>query len=71
MIFSRNRLDPKLSLLELGPFKLQVVKTFKYLGFQINNKLNWSNHIETIVGKCEKSINILKCLTSVWWGGHP
>lgn len=43
--------------------KVEWVETYKYLGIILNNKLNWSHHIENIANKAIKGINIIKSIT--------
>lgn len=70
VVFCRHR-HQHLNHINLGPFDFPVNKTVKYLGIHINSRLNWSKQIDYTVAKCQKSTNILKALTTTWWGGHP
>jgi hypothetical protein len=29
------------------------------------------SHLNYIIGKCEKGVNVLRALSGVWWGAHP
>ncbi|CAH2228573.1 jg20702 [Pararge aegeria aegeria] len=44
---------------------------FKFLGVFLDSRLNGIAHIDYILKKCEKNINILRALSGVWWGSHP
>lgn len=48
--------------------KLEQVKSFKFLGMWLDTKLTWIEHINRIVDKCKKIINIMRCLTGRDWG---
>lgn len=39
---------------------LETVKTHTYLGVEINNKLNWVNHIENATSKANKVLGLLR-----------
>ena len=39
--------------------KLEVVENAKYLGVNINNKMSWNNHIESITKKAHKTLGFL------------
>lgn len=39
------------------------VKVFKFLGVWLDEKLTNRTHVEKMVGKCEKIINIMRCLS--------
>lgn len=43
----------------------------KFLGFILDSKLTGVPHCDYIFAKCERSLNIIKCLSGVWWGSHP
>jgi len=43
----------------------------KFLGVILDCKLTGHAHCDHVVAKCEKNLNILRCLTGVWWGAHP
>lgn len=43
----------------------------KFLGVILDSKLTGHPHCEYVVDKCEKHLNLLRCLTGVWWGAHP
>jgi hypothetical protein len=41
---------------------------FKYLDVTFDNKLNWKKHVDKIVSRVSKRINVLKRLTGIKWG---
>jgi ribonuclease HI len=43
----------------------------KYLGVILDRKLTGRAHCNYIKNRCERSLNILRCLAGVWWGSHP
>lgn len=40
----------------------------RFLGMHFDSKLTWHNHIEKVVDKCKKVINIIRCLCNKEWG---
>ena len=44
--------------------KLEVVENAKYLGVNINNKMSWNNHIDSITKKAHKTLGFLQRNTS-------
>lgn len=70
VVFSRKRNHPDIDICVNGS-GIPVKQSVKFLGLILDNKLNGSMHCEYIVNKCEKNINVLRCLSGVWWGAHP
>lgn len=68
-IFSRGRRTQQLSLV-INDSSLGKVDTYKYLGMWLDSSLKWSKHINEIVEKVLKFINLLKVLGSSSWGLH-
>ena len=59
MLLSRKR-NPTVSIpLLLNGLPLQIVNSYKYLGFIISSDLSWSNHIEYICNKAKRMLGIL------------
>ena len=66
MIFGNKRKIPALNIL-LYDCLVERVKEFKFLSLWMDERLTWKSHIEKVVGKCEKVINILQCLAGSDW----
>ena len=49
---------------------LVVEKQAKFLGLIFDEKLTWNKHIEYLLTKCRKRINILKVLAGTSWGAN-
>lgn len=70
LLFTRNRMPPPITLYynrELIPTKTET----KFLGVILDAKLSGLSHCTHIATKCERSLNILRSLSGVWWGAHP
>ena len=47
---------------------IEIVPTYKFLGVTADRDLRFLEHVDTIVAKCRKRINILRCLANKDWG---
>ena len=47
--------------LKFGLEKIIVKKTTKFLGFEIDQHLNWDNHIKQLITKINKNLYLLRC----------
>ncbi|XP_045449461.1 uncharacterized protein LOC123658025 [Melitaea cinxia] len=68
--FTRKRVAPVFDLVYQGE-RINLVDKAKFLGIILDSKLNGFSHIEYISKKCEKSLNVLRAISGVWWGAHP
>jgi len=68
VVFKRKgmeKITPRLSLQD----KTLVFKTeAKFLGVTFDQHLTWSKHVDDIVIRCKKDINVLRSLTGTDWG---
>lgn len=70
VVFSKKRTTPIINVTFNGqslPFKTKI----KFLGVILDSKLSGLAHYEHIDMKCAQLLNIMKCLSGVWWGAHP
>jgi hypothetical protein len=51
--------------------ELESVGVFRFLWVYFDIRLTWAEHIERVVGKCKKVLNVMHCLTGMEWGGSP
>ncbi|GBO22524.1 RNA-directed DNA polymerase from mobile element jockey [Araneus ventricosus] len=66
--FCRKRnlhLDPEL---QLNGVSIPFLKEIRFLGVVFDNKLSFLPHVMQLRKKCEKSLNILKVLSTTAWG---
>lgn len=68
--FSRKRNIPLVSLKIEGSY-IPVCDSVKFLGLILDSKLTGIKHIEHIIKKAERNLNIIKALSGVSWGSHP
>ena len=70
ILFTKMRTPPQFNVLYDNtpiPIKDQV----KFLGVILDSKLTGVPHCDYVAAKCERNLNILRCLSGVWWGAHP
>ena len=60
--FSRKQSNTRHPPLILDGIVVQEVKTHKHLGLLLSENLNWSNHIDMLLVKASKKLNMLKGL---------
>lgn len=70
VLFSRKRQPPTLTV-SYGSTPLPVKNEAKFLGVILDSKVNGVAHCEYVTTRCERNLNILRCLSGVWWGAHP
>lgn len=66
-----RQLNPKLAKIHYDGAIIPLKSYAKFLGVFLDSKLTGHPHCEYVVAKCERHLNLLRCLTGVWWGAHP
>lgn len=69
--FTRKRNAHNVSTITLAGLTFSVKKEVKFLGLWLDRVLTWKCHIDNILNKCEKYINILRAVASSKWGADP
>lgn len=67
MFFSRGNISPEFKIY-LSGCELERVEAFKYLGVWFDKKLTWAFHIQKMLDKCKKVLNVMRCLCGAEWG---
>ena len=49
---------------------LQWQTEVKFLGMILDERLNWNSHIDYVSGRCQKRINLMRCLSGTNWGAN-
>lgn len=70
ILFSRKRHPPSVNIC-YGDTPLPLKNHTKFLRVILDSKLTAIPHCEHIIMRCARLLNILRCLTGVWWGAHP
>lgn len=71
MIFTRKYKIEIPSRISLNNSNFEVKSSLKFLGIYLDSKLTWKPHINYIIKKCEKKLNILKAISTTNWGSDP
>ncbi len=66
MFFKKHKIIPV--SLKLYSQPLEQMKIVRFLGMWFDEKLTWKIHLEKMVNKCKKIVNILRCLSGQAWG---
>lgn len=69
-LFSRGHRMTQLSI-NINDSALVCKDAVKYLGIWLDRSLRWSKHVNEIIEKTMKYLNILKLLSGSGWGLHP
>lgn len=67
VFFTRKRIGKEIKL-KLYNQELERVKQFKFLGVWFDDRITWAIHIQKVVDKCKKVLNIMRCLVGREWG---
>lgn len=70
VVFSRKKVPPVAKIMYKN-VDIPNYKEFKFLGIILDCKMTGSSHCEYVLKKAERIINMLRCLSGVWWGAHP
>lgn len=71
MVFTRKYTPHNSPDIIINNVVVEFVSSYKFLGLILDTKLKWEHHVNSIIKKCEKALNILKMTNRTWWGGHP
>uniref|UniRef100_A0A3B3YS32 Reverse transcriptase domain-containing protein n=1 Tax=Poecilia mexicana TaxID=48701 RepID=A0A3B3YS32_9TELE len=69
MFFTNKKIGVDKKLCLYGK-ELERVDWFRFLGVVFDKKLTWGNHIEHIMEKSKKVLNIMRCLAGLTWGAN-
>lgn len=53
--------------LKLNGQELERAIQFKFLGLWFDGRMTWSVHINKIIEKCRKVLNLMRCLVGAEW----
>lgn len=70
VLFTRKRFVPDVRIL-YDRTLIERKDYVKFLGVMLDSRLTGIQHCEYVVNKCERVLNMMKCLSGVWWGAHP
>ena len=69
IVFTRNRnFRPDDVKLTVGGCQIKVEKTVRFLGVVFDRAVTWTPHIDQVVARCNKRLNLLKVMAGTRWG---
>ena len=71
ILFNAGEYPSNLPTFKLYDTPLIYKNNTKFLGLTLTSKLSWSLHIENILSKARKNLNIIKILSKLPWGMDP
>ncbi|CAF4794430.1 unnamed protein product [Pieris macdunnoughi] len=69
VLFSRMR-RPLPVQVKFNSVLIPTTNDVKFLGVVLDSKLTGVPHCEYGTARCERNLNILRCLSGIWWGAH-
>ena len=66
--FEKRKRGEELQLTLHGS-RIQVRESTRYLGLIIDKRLNWKDHVDHLRAKCTSSVNLIKHVSHLSWGG--
>lgn len=69
VFLSKRSIPQDLNIL-ISDIELERVDQFKYLGMWFDKRLTWSVHINKMIHKCKKMMNVMRCLRGLDWGAN-
>ena len=67
VLFSRNRIDANVKF-SIGNELLPLSNTATFLGIELDERLTWSAHAQTVEQRCLKRLNALRAISGSSWG---
>jgi len=65
-----HRKDTIENLLKINGHVLRVDNKAKFLGIIFDSRLTWTHHVDYVVEKCKKRINLLRAVSGNNWGAN-
>ena len=67
VLFTRSPEKPVIQL-DIDGKPVKVEKSTKFLGVFFDQQLTWNNHINHVVSKCNKRLNLMRAVSGTRWG---
>ena len=71
VIFTRKSYDHIAYSVPVDSHTITISQEAKFLGLTFDSRLSWKPHINNLISRCKKNVNIIKSLCSTWWGADP
>ena len=70
VIFSRKNDQKNLIQMKIGDEDIRFESTVKFLGVIFDKRLTWTNHINYVIDRCNKRLNLQRALSGTDWGAN-
>src|SRR6267154_2384957 len=70
IVFTKSKINIKNLTLKIDQIPIVFTKTCKLLGVTFDSRLTWEPHIETLIQKTTKGLNIMRCISGTNWGSN-
>ena len=70
IVFSNQKINTNQILLKLDNKKIDFGNTCKLLGVVMDSHMTWRQHIDYLLEKSSRSLNIMRCLSGTLWGSN-
>lgn len=67
IIFSNKKVNNEWKL-RIYNKEMARVASVRLLGMSLDTRLMWTEHINKIVSKCKRVLNVMKCMAGQAWG---
>ncbi|MDW0237614.1 MAG: reverse transcriptase domain-containing protein, partial [Nitrososphaeraceae archaeon] len=67
VLFSKGNNLPKITI-KIDQEQIKMENKVKFLGVVFDSKLTWKPHIDYIIEKCKKRLNLLRAISGYGWG---
>lgn len=71
MHFNKKNILPGSLKIKIADCEISSSETARFLGIIFDYKMTFTPHINAILTKCNKALNIIKYLRGTWWGADP
>ena len=69
--FNRKHIPPGEIKIKVQNHVIKSTETVKFLGIYFDPPLSFDFHVNHLVKKCKKALNIIKFPCGTWWGSDP
>jgi ribonuclease HI len=68
VLFKRKGMEQHIPRLSINGTPVEFRKEAKFLGVIFDQHLTWSKHVDNLVVRCKKDLNVLRAVTGTSWG---
>ena len=69
VLFTHSTNRPNIKI-EVGGSPINIKHSARFLGMIFDKSLTWSEHIEYVINKCNKRLNLMRAVSGTRWGAN-